>query len=61
MPRYAIRPRAISGWYDELPMIPSITVYDTDARPTGLLDRDGNEVVALPDPVGFVELRERGK
>lgn len=39
-------------------MIPAITVYETDARNTGLLDAAGNEIVAMPEPVGFVELKE---
>ena len=62
MPRYAIRPRAIVC--DEIhpiedqPFTPPLSVDDQPTRYTGLLDRAGNEIVALPEPIGFIELRE---
>jgi hypothetical protein len=59
MTRYAIRskPRAADcGWYDDAPMLPALTVYETrdDAEYTGLLDKDGHEIVRLREPMGFI-------
>lgn len=39
--------------HDE-PLLPSLTVYDTPERPTGLYDSRGNEYVAVMDRIGFV-------
>lgn len=55
-PRKALR-NDLWDWYeDENPQQTTVTVIeDDDARYTGLLDKDGNELVWQPErvPVGF--------
>lgn len=54
--RYTTRPKA-TYWDDsveELIINPeTITVDDEDCIYTGLLDRHGNELVKMRDPIGF--------
>lgn len=56
MARYFTRQRA-SGWGDPT-YGATITVHDIEREPvkTGLLDKDGREIMRAPDarPVGFV-------
>lgn len=47
---------ARADWDDpnaDLPLIPSLTVDDTPARFTGLLDASGAEIWEAPDSPGF--------
>ena len=54
--------RANDEWWDEADACDSLakTVYERDAepRPTGLLDKQGNELFCIDemDPVGFVRM-----
>lgn len=57
MPRDVRKPR--SGWDDQdEPIRLSLTVYDDEPEPTGLLDQDGTELYRVPDQIGFVRARE---
>lgn len=60
--RYTIRPAA-SDYWDDVPMLPTLTVYEPDdrPRPTVLVDHHGNDLVAIEErePIGFVRFRER--
>lgn len=48
----AIRPRA--DWIDECnPLLPSLTVSDSVAIDTGLLDAHGDSIMRAPNPMGF--------
>lgn len=62
MRRYAVvRPRAV--WFevygDEAPVVQSLTVDGAEPRPIGILDPDGNDIVRMPDPIGFVWFEDR--
>lgn len=35
-------------------LTPELTVDMHEARPTGILDKDGHEFMKLPDAIGFV-------
>lgn len=59
MARYTTRrPRADYDdnvdWGFDQPLLPSLVVEVDDGAPTGLLDKDGNEFVKHPDPIGYV-------
>lgn len=56
MPRYVTRARRIkadSDWY-EPPLITNIEVVESEPVWTGLLDQDGNDIMRMADPIGFV-------
>ncbi len=52
----AIRPRA--EWDEDRPFLPALTVFEPGHYPreTGLLDKDGNDLVAFDhmEPIGYV-------
>jgi hypothetical protein len=56
--RYFAKARWSSQLDEEVPELPSLTVYerDPDPVPTGLLDADGNALYCTyaMDPIGFV-------
>ena len=57
MTRYTVRrPRAVwfDGWSDDGPIVTQISVDSAEPEPIGILDPDGNDIVRLPDPIGFV-------
>lgn len=55
MPRYiSRRPRADDDYWREPPFITNLTVMESDPVSTGLLDADGNEIVRMNDPIGFI-------
>lgn len=67
-PRYkAIRPRSVR-WADDWADDPvdiygeasaSIEVHEGPRPiPTGLLDADGNELVRMPEPIGFIHFED---
>ena len=43
---------------EDAPLLPSLTVDYTDAEFTGLLDKQGNEIVRLPERMGFIHANE---
>lgn len=65
MPRYvAVRPKRppLKGWCDfgedhptAVQPLGQPTVYDAGPVTTGLLDKDGNEIIRVPDQIGFVQ------
>ena len=56
--RYMTRPRA--SWDEEKPMLEGKTVHEAEPVNTGLLDKDGNEIIRVMDQIGFVRFRESG-
>lgn len=59
LPRRRIRSSTI---YDlqETPMLEATTVHEPDwPVDTGLLDHHGDSFFRMPDPIGFMELKER--
>lgn len=57
MPRYITKPKAYweyGEWKDSELERQSLTVQATDAKRTGLLDKDGNELIRRPEPIGFL-------
>ena len=56
--RYMTRPRA--SWDEEKPMLEGKTVHEPEPVNTGLLDKDGNEIIRVMDQIGFVRFRESG-
>jgi hypothetical protein len=70
MPRYlAQRPRAVQwgdDWADDPVMINSDALRSIEVHegpkpiPTGLYDADGNELMRIPDQIGFIRF-EGGK
>jgi hypothetical protein len=62
-PRYrAIRPRASVFCEDDIRIDPhpgmSVNVHETEPVYTGLLDADGNELVRMPEPIGFIHFED---
>lgn len=56
MSRYASRPQAktrASDWWDEGPLLPSLTVDSHVEVDTGLVDARGHPIYRLPEPMGF--------
>lgn len=58
MPRYVTRARKSRSyqdeyWFDESPLMPDLTVVETEPAPTGLFDAHGNEIWRMNDPIGF--------
>lgn len=54
MSRYASRPRALEGWYDEdLPLLPHLEVSGPHDVDTGLVDVKGEPIYRLAIPIGF--------
>lgn len=51
--RYAIRPKA--AWSDPQPLIEGREVYEAEPADTGLVDKQGNAIVRLKDPIGFID------
>ena len=45
-------------WFDDLPAEPiappQLTVYPSEPRDTGLVDKDGHAIMAAPEPIGFL-------
>lgn len=56
--RYVIRPRA-ADWGLDQPLLEGRTVHEPEPARTGLVDKDGNPIIRLMAPIGFVPLRER--
>ena len=57
MPRYVTRrPRADDRdpWEIDVPLLPAISVDQTEPQPIGLMDKNGNDIVRLPGPIGFL-------
>jgi hypothetical protein len=56
--RYVIRPRSgldyprIADWVSD-PMLPGVTVDGEKQVDTGLVDRHGNAIMRLQEPIGF--------
>jgi len=58
---YVTRPRLTR--YDDLretPMLEGQTVWEPEPVDTGLLDKNGVPIFRVMDPIGFVEMKERG-
>lgn len=36
----------------------SVNVHETEPVYTGLLDADGNELVRMPEPIGFIHFED---
>lgn len=57
MPRYLTRARRERSddydWY-EPPLITNIEVTESEPVWTGLLDQDGNDIMRMSDPIGFI-------
>lgn len=56
MARYVTRARRVradSDWY-EPPLITNIEVMEGEPVWTGLLDKDGNDIMRMNDPIGFI-------
>ncbi len=57
MSRYFIRPKS---WSQDLPEkveptpASAMTVFPDEDRNTGLVDMDGNQIMARPNPIGFL-------
>lgn len=64
MKRYVTMPRArVRAEYDDdVPLLPSLTVYEADNSPvdTGLVDHHGDPIMAVYDrsPIGFIEFSD---
>lgn len=59
MTRYTKRPAKSfdddwEPWEEQTPGLPDIQVDLQDAQPTGILDRDGNEFMRMPERIGFI-------
>lgn len=59
--RYVVRRKKATTADDllESPLIVVPTVYDHEPVETGILDADGDMLVRVTAPIGFVELVER--
>ncbi len=65
MPRYIVMRQKPRSWYDygrdhepfALPL-GHPNVYEAGPIRTGLLDKDGNEIIRMPEEIGFVQRRE---
>ena len=60
--RYVVfRPRPIMEWDDDVPLLPSLTVYEgsSEPEPTGLLDANGNDLGRVSEraPIGFAMIK----
>lgn len=58
MPRYVIgkAPTADESWQEQAaPPLGHPTVYDAGPQDTGLIDQQGNSILRVPDPIGFVQ------
>lgn len=61
MPRYVTRvQRSRGGWDDDIPLIPNLQVDESTPQETGLLDKNGDPLYRLPDPIGFGHGKTRG-
>ena len=62
MPKYAKRPAKLQAVIvdpmlsvdEDVPYLPGLTVDLYEPTETGLLDKDGNELVRMPDQIGYV-------
>ena len=56
MSRYVIRPKQQldEGWDQPASPLPHPTVFVSEPVRTGILDPDGNEILRVQDPVGFL-------
>jgi hypothetical protein len=45
--------RVVAHWADDVPLLPCLTVSDHEAADTGLVDKDGDPIMRMPNPVGF--------
>ena len=62
--RYVVfRPKPIMEWDDDVPLLPSLTVYESggEPEPTGLLDANGNDLGRVSEraPIGFAMVKAR--
>lgn len=54
MSRYAVMPRQPRASLDyPEPLLPGLSVDDNRPVDTGLVDRHGNPIMRLPEPMGF--------
>lgn len=61
MSRYFTRPRHVprkseaphAAWYDDAPLLPSLSVDEHVAVNTGLVDHRGDPILRAPNPIGF--------
>ena len=61
LPRRSLAPdgRALAYYEaDDDPLLPSLNVDYSGAEPTGLIDQHGNEIVKLPERMGFIDADE---
>jgi hypothetical protein len=55
MSRYVVgRPRSEEFWDRPMQPMGHPTVFCPEPADTGLLDGDGNPILRLPDPIGFL-------
>jgi hypothetical protein len=56
MSRYVSKPpEADFGYWEQpAPPLPHPTVFASEPIRTGLLDKDGNDIFRMPDPIGFL-------
>ena len=57
-----IRPRMTPiGELQDSPLIEGRTVHEREPEDTGLLNHEDHPIYRVTSPIGFIELRERGK
>ena len=60
MPYYGRRPchsrfaEWDEGWLEDWPLVPELQVEAPEPEPTGLVDHLGNDIVRLPEQIGFL-------
>lgn len=61
MPRYVAKRPAPRSWWEgegDGPVVTHVEVEGPASAATGLLDRDGNELLRLPDRIGFLRFED---